>query len=191
MAPPELLLAINCTNVGVGPGGTTNLLAKVSIVNYRGDSVYDSFVIPTTTVTDYRTATTGITAAHLTSANSRSFTEVQNTVANHLRNRIIVGYCLWNDLAVLGLPHPAVNTRDVALYLPFRNSLNSGNHVPGLQTLAQRFLVRNCQQGHIEPTENARVCMDLYRWVPQWEASVARGNWACALPPSTFSRCYL
>jgi len=109
---------------------------------------------------------------------------------------------------VLGLPHPAVNTRDVALYLPFRNSLNSGNHVPGLQTLAQRFLGRNCQQGHIEPvsmtrrgyriadsscyqTENARVCMDLYRSDPEWEASVARGNWACALPPSTFSRCYL
>lgn len=29
MAPPELFLAINCTNVGVGPGGTTNLLACV------------------------------------------------------------------------------------------------------------------------------------------------------------------
>jgi hypothetical protein len=59
----------------------------------------------------------------------------------------------WFDIyeLVLGLPHPAVNTRDVALYLPFRNSLNSGNHVPGLQTLAQRFLGRNCQQGHIEP----------------------------------------
>lgn len=72
MAPSvERFLSISCTNVGVGPGGTTNLLAyntplvlysssvltnlimssrRLAIVDYRGATVFDKFVSPTTTV---------------------------------------------------------------------------------------------------------------------------------------------
>ena len=60
---------------------------------------------------------------------------IQNYASNLFRGKILVGHSLWNDLAgnfhsviindfpcllncclVLGLPHPAVDTRDVALY---------------------------------------------------------------------------
>lgn len=103
-------------------------------------------------MTDYRTATTGITPAHLSSgkpflqhkfirtvftpstADAWTFGVIQNYVSNFFRGKILVGHSLWNDLAgkltcfcikfiftffffsVLGLPHPAVDTRDVALY---------------------------------------------------------------------------
>lgn len=73
MAPSvERFLSISCTNVGVGPGGTTNLLAykhlplvlysssvhanlimssrRLAIVDYRGATIFDKFVSPTTTV---------------------------------------------------------------------------------------------------------------------------------------------
>ncbi|KAF8905500.1 hypothetical protein CPB84DRAFT_1814134 [Gymnopilus junonius] len=206
MAPPpsiERFLSLSCTNVGVGPGGTTNLLARIAIVDYRGTTVFDKYVQPTTTVTDYRTATTGITAAHLSSGKSLSmahvyhpdawtFSTIQNYVSNFFRGKILVGHSLWNDLAVLGLPHAAVDTRDVALYQPFRNALRSPHQIIGLQTLAWQLMSRRCQEGQLHPIENARAALDLYRSDAEaWEASISNGNWPCALPPSTFSRCYL
>ncbi|KAG2023570.1 MipD protein, variant 2 [Coprinopsis cinerea AmutBmut pab1-1] len=193
MAPPsmEQFLALSCTNVGVGPGGTTTMLA-VSIVDYRGAVVYDHYVVPTLPVTDYRTGATGITESLLQPPQARSFQIVQQQVANLIKGKILVGHSLWNDLSVLGIPHPAVATRDVALYQPFRNALRSPHQVVGLQTLAWQLMCRRCQEGQLNPIENARVALDLYRSdEADWENAVARSNWPCALPPSTFSRCYL
>ena len=47
---------------------------------------------------------------------------------------------------VLGIPHPAVNTRDVALYRPFRNALQTSSLV-GLPTLMWRLMGRRVQEG--------------------------------------------
>ncbi|KAF4623053.1 hypothetical protein D9613_001730 [Agrocybe pediades] len=175
MAPSiDSFLAISCTNVGVGPGGTTHLLARIAIVDYRGNTVLDKYVAPTATVTDYRTLTTGITAAHLSSPEAWSFAAIQNYCSNFFRGKILVGHSLWNDLAVLGLPHPAVDTRDVALYQPFRNALRSPHQAIGLQTLAWQLMSRRCQEGQIHPVENARAALDLYRSdAAAWEASIA------------------
>ncbi|KJA29397.1 hypothetical protein HYPSUDRAFT_154475 [Hypholoma sublateritium FD-334 SS-4] len=195
MAPDtSRILSVSCINVGVGPGGTTNLIARIAIVDYRGATLFDKYVAPTTPVTDYRTATTGITAAHLNSPDAWTFNMIQNYVSNCFHNKILVGHSLWHDLSVLGLPHRAVDTRDVALYQPFRNTLQNSNphQIIGLQTLSWQLMARRCQEGQIHPVENARAALDLYRSVADaWEGSIARGNWPCALPPSTFSRCYL
>lgn len=64
---PDQMLAMACTVIGVGPGGNTSMVARVAICDYRGDRVLDCYVVPTMAVTDYRTSTTGITAAHLSS----------------------------------------------------------------------------------------------------------------------------
>lgn len=45
--------------------GTTT--SRVAICNYRGATLLDCYVLPTMAVTDYRTSTTGITPAHLSS----------------------------------------------------------------------------------------------------------------------------
>lgn len=40
--------------------------------------------------------------------------------------------------------------------------------------------------------ENARAALDLYRsHGTEWETAIRDGHWPCALPPSTFARCYL
>ncbi|KAF9015081.1 hypothetical protein BDQ17DRAFT_1229133 [Cyathus striatus] len=192
----DQFLALSCSNVGVGPGGTTSMVARVSIVDYRGSVVFDKYVAPTMdvrrAVTDYRTSATGITQAHLYSGDAWAFSVVQQYVASLIKGKILVGHSLWNDLSVLGIPHPAVATRDVALYQPFRNALRSPHQVVGLQTLAWQLMCRRCQEGQLHPLENARAALDLYRsHADEWEAAVMKGNWPCALPPSTFSRCYL
>ncbi|KAL4069675.1 hypothetical protein V8B97DRAFT_613109 [Scleroderma yunnanense] len=187
----DQILSLSCTNVGVGPGGTTSMLARVAVVDYKGNIVLDTFVSPTMEVGDYRTTTTGIEPAHLLSADTPSFERVQQHVADLIKGKVIVGHSLWNDLSVLGIPHPAVATRDVALYQPFRNALRSPTQVVGLQTLMWHLMCRRCQDGHLHPVENARAALDLYRSVAvEWEGEISAGVWPCFLPPSTFSRCY-
>ncbi|OBZ78685.1 RNA exonuclease 4 [Grifola frondosa] len=143
-------------------------------------------------VSDYRTSTTGIEAAHLHHDTAMKFDDVQKQVADLIRSKILVGHALWQDLSVLGIPHPAVATRDVALYQPFRNALKSTNQVIGLQTLMWHLMRRRVQDDKICALENSRAALDLYRsHAGEWESTVSKGQWPSFLPPNTFSRCYL
>ncbi|KAJ7589245.1 ribonuclease H-like domain-containing protein [Mycena floridula] len=189
--PSKGVYTISCITIGVGAGGTTSMLARVAIVDYQGQMVLDTYVVPTVKVTDYRTAMTGIQPSHLSGSNAIQFSVVQEYVAKILKGNILVGHSLWTDLSVLGIAHPAVDTRDVGLYHPFRNALRSPNRVIGLQTLAWQLMRRRCQQEEINPLENARAALDLYRTQEQdWEITISHGTWPCALPPSSYSRCY-
>ena len=51
--------------VGVGEGGKDSVLARVSIVNSRGEVVLDEYVKPREKVTDHRTCFSGIRPHHL------------------------------------------------------------------------------------------------------------------------------
>ena len=51
---------MDCEMVGVGAGGQDSILARVSIVNQFGQCIYDTFVMPTEAVTDYRTRFSGV-----------------------------------------------------------------------------------------------------------------------------------
>jgi hypothetical protein len=58
---------------------------------------------------------------------------------------------------VLGIPHPAVATRDVALYVPFRNALSSPNQIIGLQTLMWHLMSRRIQDQQQNPVSASRT----------------------------------
>ncbi|KAJ7822728.1 hypothetical protein B0H14DRAFT_2518820 [Mycena olivaceomarginata] len=183
---PEDIVSLATICVVVGPGGITSMLARVVVVKFRGECLLDTFVRPTMPVTDHR----GIQPWQLTSHDAVPFEVVQQTIANIIRGKIIVGYKLWDDLSVLDAPHPAKATRDVALYLPFINAMNNLGERISLANLIWHLMRRRCQEGRIDPTENARAAMDLYRSAPGWEVSISRGDWACRLPPSSFSPFY-
>ncbi|EJD03999.1 uncharacterized protein FOMMEDRAFT_146095 [Fomitiporia mediterranea MF3/22] len=190
--PDNTFLALSTICCGVGPGGSTSMVAKVSLVDYRGSTVLDVYVRPTMPVTDYRTTTTGIEQKHLNSDSAMPFNTVQSMIAERIKGKVLVGHSLWQDLSVLGIPHPAVATRDVALYMPFRNAVQSPNQIVGLSTLVWNLMRRRIQYGKLDSIENARAALDLYRSdATDWEACIANSKWPCALPPSTFSRCYL
>ncbi|KAJ7588743.1 hypothetical protein C8J56DRAFT_1077978, partial [Mycena floridula] len=189
--PSKEVYTISCIAIGAGSGGTISMLARVAIVDYWGQTVLDNYVVPTVKVTDYRTATTGIQPSHLSGSNAVQFAVVQEHVRNLLKGNILVGHRLWSDLSVLGIAHPAVDTRDVGLYQPFRNALRSPKKVVGLQTLAWQLMQRQFQQQANNPLENGRAALDLYRTQQQdWETAIAHGTWPCALPPSSYCRCY-
>ena len=112
-------IAIDCEMVGVGPDpDNDSALARVSIVNYHGHQLYDSFVLPKEPVTDYRTFVSGITPQLLESA--RPLNMVQADVATLLDGRILIGHSVRNDLDALLLGHPKRDIRDTSRYPGFR-----------------------------------------------------------------------
>jgi RNA exonuclease 4 len=105
-------VALDCEMVGVGPPTvdqrtgktiTESSLARVSLVNYHGELIFDAFVKQKEKVTDYRTAVSGVRPVDLASPTALSLEEVQRMVAGVFKGRILVGHAVFNDLKVLFL----------------------------------------------------------------------------------------
>ncbi|KAJ1901866.1 3'-5' exonuclease [Kickxella alabastrina] len=163
-------LAIDCEMVGAGFKGSRSMLARVSIVNYYGHVVLDTFVKPTEAVTDYRTWVSGVRKSDL--AKGRPFKEVQEQVAELVKDRVLVGHAIGNDLGALLLTHPSLLIRDTSRYAGFRK-LNNGA-APGLRKLAASVLNINIQEGEHSSVTDAKTTMLLYRKVKDlWEKELA------------------
>ena len=153
-------IAIDCEMVGVGPRPeTTSELARVSIVDFDGVQLYDSFVRPTEPVTDYRTFVSGITPKLLRQA--RPYEKVREEVAELIADRILVGHDLKHDLDALLLGHSGKNTRDTSKYPPYRAM--AGGRPPALRRLAKELLGIEIQSGQHSSIEDARAAMALFR----------------------------
>jgi RNA exonuclease 4 len=185
----EQYVAMDCEMVGVGPGGYTSALARVTILNWQGNVIYDSYCQPTEPVTDYRTFVSGITANDLASDCARDFDTVRNQVLELVKNKIIIGHALKNDLAVLQITaqdHPWHRIRDTAKYEPFMKACDGNtyyyyNHYHlqdgeppilmlqprKLKDLSYEKLRRDIQQPgrpHC-PKEDAKAALDLFKSV--------------------------
>lgn len=152
-------IAIDCEMVGVGPGGHESALARISIVDFHGTQVYDSYVRPKEKVTNWRTHVSGISTKEMRFA--RDFEEVQKDVAELMKTRILVGHDLKHDLDALKLSHPGKDIRDTAKYNVFRKYGNGRK--PSLRILAQEILGVEIQSGAHSSIEDARVTMLLFR----------------------------
>ncbi|KAH8556597.1 RNA exonuclease 4 [Umbelopsis sp. PMI_123] len=162
-------VAIDCEMVGVGPEGEESALARVSLVNYNGAVLMDDFVKPQERVTDFRTSVSGITPKHL--VNAISFKEAQKKVADIIKDRILVGHAVYNDLKALMLDHPRILIRDTSRYKPFRK--HSKGRTPGLKLLVKEVLSISIQSGSHSSVEDARFTMLLYKKVKsEWDRSL-------------------
>ncbi len=168
--------------VGVGPQpGPESALARVSIVNYDGQQIYDSYVKPKEMVTDWRTYVSGIMPKHM--AVARSFEEVQKTVSDILRDRILIGHSVSHDLNALLLSHPRRDIRDTARHPAYRKL--AGGSSPRLKILASELLGLSIQAGEHSSIEDARACMMLFRRdKAAFEHDHAKKFPAPKLPPS-------
>ncbi|KAL8840717.1 MAG: hypothetical protein Q9170_001235 [Blastenia crenularia] len=153
-------IAIDCEMVGVGPApGNESALARVSIVNFHGHQIYDSFVQTKEPVTDYRTFVSGITPQLLQEA--RTFEAVQADVAGLLDGKILIGHAVRHDLDALLLGHPKRDIRDTSRHPAYRKI--SGGRTPGLKRLAKQLLGLDIQGGEHSSIEDARATMLLFR----------------------------
>ncbi|KAI1487706.1 ribonuclease H-like domain-containing protein [Biscogniauxia mediterranea] len=158
-------VALDCEMVGLEPDGRADALARVSLVDFHGAQVYDSYVRPRAeageVVRDYRTAITGITADTLRRG-GRDFGAVQAEVAALLHGRVLVGHDLRHDLAALRLRHPPEMTRDTVRHPGFRRYSAHGRS-PALRVLARELLGLDIHAAAHSSVEDARVTMLLFR----------------------------
>jgi RNA exonuclease 4 len=123
--------------VGIGASGRQSALARCGVVDFDGNVLYDEFVRPPGFVTDFRTKYSGIRKKDLRAgvavtlqevssffnpsdcSNLPTISQCQNSVANLLKGKILVGHALRNDLDVLMLKHSRTQIRDTATYRPY------------------------------------------------------------------------
>jgi RNA exonuclease 4 len=169
------VLALDCEMVGVGYDGKRSALAQVVIVDWSGNVLLNRYVRPAEAVTDFRTFVSGITPAHLKSA--EPLKDVQRDVAALLHGRVLVGHGLENDMKALLLSHPASMTRDTAKFqtLCWRAGVSGKWRASKLKILAEKHLQLNVQvkgAAH-EPAEDARTALALYKlFRREWEYSL-------------------
>ena len=152
-------VAMDCEMVGVGGSDERSVLARVSIVNYHGTQIYDSFVRPKEFVTDWRTHVSGVSAKNM--ATARTFEEVHAEVAEILKDRVLVGHAIKNDLDVLMIGHPKKDIRDTSRFSGFRKY--ASGRTPSLKKLAKEVLGVEIQSGQHSSIEDARATMLLFR----------------------------
>ncbi|KAK6356261.1 3'-5' exonuclease [Orbilia javanica] len=153
-------IAIDCEMVGVGPPDhELSALARVSLVNYNGHCVLDTFVKPKERVTDWRTWVSGVSAKDM--AKAITLEEAQKKVHEIIDGKILIGHAIHNDLEALFLSHPKRDIRDTARHQPFRKIAKQKN--PGLKRLAKEILGLDIQGAAHSSVEDARVTMMLYK----------------------------
>lgn len=152
-------IAMDCEFVGVGEEGKESALARASLVNYHGHTIYDKYVKPEEPVTDWRTWVSGIAPHHMRDA--VLFKQAQDEIAQILDGRILVGHSIKNDLDALLLSHPKMSIRDTSRYPPFRE-LSKGRS-PALKKLAAEVLNIEIQGASHSSVEDSIATMLLFR----------------------------
>lgn len=150
---------MDCEFLGVGPNGNKHALGRCLIVNYYGEVIYDEYVRPKERVTDWRTWVSGVTPSHMYRA--KGFDIVKQEVSDLLRNRILVGHAINNDLKVLGISIPKQFIRDTAFLTEYRS--HAGGKPPSLKKLAKIYFNIEIQHGSHSSVEDAQMAMLLFR----------------------------
>jgi len=197
--------------VGIGLGGRQSMVARVTIINWDCKVLLDTFVKPTSEVTDYRTFVSGIAPENLVeekqqqqqgeeaeeegnSSDSSSspcnssdsildgvslvdIETCQQKVLEILKNKVLVGHALKNDLHALDITHPWYDTRDTAKYEPFMKvRFDDGVLWPRkLKDLVNEKLNYEIQiEGKPHSAyEDAKAALDVYRCAQyKWEKAM-------------------
>jgi DNA polymerase III epsilon subunit-like protein len=175
------IVAIDCEMVGIGMDGLDSMLARVTIIDWNYQIIYDQYVKPQQPVMDYRTHVSGITAQHLESDAAIDFNICRRQVNAILYNKVIIGHGLTNDLKALQMIHPWYMIRDTAYYPPFMrikqqqqqqyNTKDQDGNVNyslcsrKLKELSCEYLQKVIQQTSHSSYEDARSALELYQLV--------------------------
>lgn len=139
------------------------VLTRISIVNFQGETVYDTYVKPKEEITDYVTRYSGITEEILKGVTT-TLADVQAKVLDTVSSSdILIGHSLDSDLRVLKVKHPRVI--DTAIIYDHHRGPPSK---PGLKWLSATFLSRSIQQGEQtgaghSSVEDLLACLDLVK----------------------------
>ncbi|XP_060656765.1 uncharacterized protein LOC132791737 isoform X1 [Drosophila nasuta] len=137
-----------------------NELTRISIVDEKYETVYETLVRPVNRITDYLTQYSGITAEIMQSV-TKKLTEVQREVSALLPpDAILVGQSLNSDLNAMRMMHPYVIDTSVCFNISGVRKRKSK-----LKHLAKTFLHESIQEnedGH-DSIEDSRATLKLVK----------------------------
>jgi RNA exonuclease 4 len=169
-------IALDCEMVGIGADGKKSALARVSLVDWNGEELLDSFVKVPIRVTDFRTHVSGVEPKHIKDSTAMELDKCRELVASLMKDKILVGHALTNDLKALFLTHPKSNIRDTAKFRPFQRYANGKWRPRKLRDLVKENLKgkEGFQEAEHDSVQDARATMELFQLVQsQWEKEVA------------------
>jgi RNA exonuclease 1 len=139
------------------------VLTRVSIVNFQGEVVLDTYVKPKEEITNYLTKYSGITPENLENVTT-DLKDIQNRIINIVSSDdILIGHSLESDLNVMKIKH----RRIVDTSITFQH-VRGPPSKPSLKWLATTYLGRKIQngeqtgEGH-SSIEDATACLDLVK----------------------------
>lgn len=138
-------------------------LARISIVDYDNNVVYDEFVKPEKEIIDYATKFSGITEDLMTKATTTQQQVREKLLETISSSDILVGHSLLFDLNVLKMCHPKIVDTCV-IYDHTRKK----PYKASLKWLAETYLGRKIQAGEAEgkghsSVEDSIACLDLVK----------------------------
>lgn len=142
---------------------TGPVLTRVSLVNFQGDVVYDTYVKPEEEIIDYVTRFSGVTEEILEDVTTTAQDVQQRMLEIVSSTDILIGHSLESDLRVMQIRHPRVIDTSLIYDHPRGPPLR-----PGLKWLAQTHLARAIQKddgsvtGHLS-IEDLSASLDLVK----------------------------
>ncbi len=111
------VVALDCEMVELYDGSSG--LARVTIINYDGQPLMDTYVNPDKYIVNYRTPYSGVTEDHI--ADAPSFSDVQLDIFRLLRGKIIIGHSLNSDFRAMHFHSvSSEDIRDISKYPPYQ-----------------------------------------------------------------------
>ncbi|TNV83849.1 hypothetical protein FGO68_gene11969 [Halteria grandinella] len=168
------IVAVDCEMVEVDR--CSDALARVSIVNYNGQVLYDHYVRPESRITNFRTWVSGVHPHHMKDA--KPFKQAKQECHKLLKGKIIVGHALTGDFRVLELDEAFVAKEKVRDTSRYRKYQNDHGQAQSLKVLTEKFLLRKIQSGSHCSVTDARAALALYRISEQeWENQVKQKSY--------------
>lgn len=136
-------------------------LARVTVIDTEGKSVYESLVQPFNPTVDYNTRFSGLTKADLKDIKT-TLTDVQAILLSMFSDKtILIGHSLESDLFALKLIHSTVV--DTSVVFPHRLGPPYKRALKNLMLETFQKIIQSDDGGH-DSKEDAVACLDLMKW---------------------------